>query len=94
MSRVDGLLLDLDGVLVVSWEQIDGAVGAIERLRRDRIPFRLITNTTTHSRHGLAERLVAGRALQLGEDDLIGCRVEYPVLALLPHLRLRVAGMS
>jgi HAD superfamily hydrolase (TIGR01458 family) len=59
VARVDGLLLDLDGVLIVSWEPIDGAVGAIERLRRDRIPFRLITNTTTHSRRGLAERLGA-----------------------------------
>ena len=57
MATVDGLLLDIDGVLAVSWEPIPGAVDAVAWFRRERIPFRLITNTTTHTRRGLAQTL-------------------------------------
>lgn len=88
MGRVDGLLLDLDGVLIVSWEPIDGAVGAIERLRRDRIPFRLITNTTTHSRRGLAERLGA-TGFDVQDDEIVTA-----VTATASHLRERHPGAT
>lgn len=54
---VDGLLLDIDGVLSVSWEPIDGAVETLAWLREKGIPFRLITNTTTHPRDALAHTL-------------------------------------
>ena len=54
---IEGLLLDIDGVLAVSWEALPGAVDAMQRLREDRIPFRLITNTTTKTRAGLAGTL-------------------------------------
>jgi len=57
MSRADGLLLDIDGVLAVSWKPLPGAVGAMATLRRDGIPFRLITNTTTKTRRDLANTL-------------------------------------
>jgi HAD superfamily hydrolase (TIGR01458 family) len=50
------LLLDIDGVLSVSWEPLPGAVEAMAWIR-DHVPFRLITNTTTHSRRELAETL-------------------------------------
>ena len=60
MVDVDGLLLDIDGVLAVSWEPIPGAVEAIETFRREGMPFRLITNTTTQTRAVLAETLRAG----------------------------------
>jgi HAD superfamily hydrolase (TIGR01458 family) len=54
---VDGLLLDIDGVLSISWEPIDGAIETLGWLREQRIPFRLITNTTTHPRDALAHTL-------------------------------------
>lgn len=54
---VEGLLLDLDGVLVVSWKPIDGAIDTIARLRERGIPFRIMTNTTSHSRVDLSEQL-------------------------------------
>jgi HAD superfamily hydrolase (TIGR01458 family) len=54
---IDGLLLDIDGVLAVSWEPLPGAVDAMGRLREDGIPFRLITNTTTKTRADLAGTL-------------------------------------
>jgi HAD superfamily hydrolase (TIGR01458 family) len=58
--NVDGLLLDIDGVLAVSWEALPGAVGTLAKLRERRLPFRLITNTTTQTRATLADTL--GRA--------------------------------
>ena len=57
---VDAVLLDIDGVLAISWEPIPGAIEALAHLRRKGIPFRLITNTTTHTRAALAETLRGG----------------------------------
>ncbi len=57
MQQIDGLLLDIDGVLAVSWVAIPGSVDALASLRDDGVPFRLITNTTTHSRNDLAATL-------------------------------------
>lgn len=57
MADIDGVLLDVDGVLTVSWEPLPGAVETLAWLRAHGIPFRLITNTTTHTRAALAETL-------------------------------------
>jgi HAD superfamily hydrolase (TIGR01458 family) len=54
---VDTVLLDIDGVLVTSWTAIPGAIGALAHLREASIPFRLLTNTTTHTREELAATL-------------------------------------
>jgi HAD superfamily hydrolase (TIGR01458 family) len=54
---VDGVLLDIDGVLTVSWEPIPGSIEALDLLRDRGLPFRLITNTTTHTRDALASTL-------------------------------------
>jgi HAD superfamily hydrolase (TIGR01458 family) len=51
------VLLDIDGVLVTSWEAIPGAIRTLERLRESSVPFRLVTNTTTHTRYELAATL-------------------------------------
>jgi HAD superfamily hydrolase (TIGR01458 family) len=65
---VDGLLLDIDGVLSVSWEPIEGAVETLGWLREQGIPFRLITNTTTHPRDALSGTLRdAGFAVEAAE---------------------------
>jgi HAD superfamily hydrolase (TIGR01458 family) len=60
LHDVDALLLDIDGVLAVSWEPVPGSIDAMTWVRRAGIPFRLITNTTTHTRADLAS--VLGRA--------------------------------
>ena len=57
MDNVDGLLLDIDGVLTLSWKPIPGAIPTVEWLRAEAIPFRLTTNTTTHTRTDLARTL-------------------------------------
>ena len=54
---VDGLLLDIDGVLAVSWDPIPGAIETLAWVRDQAIPFLLITNTTTHTRADLAATL-------------------------------------
>lgn len=55
--QVDGLLLDIDGVLSVSWEPIPGSIEAMRWIGEHGPPFRLITNTTTHTRKDLAVTL-------------------------------------
>lgn len=57
MADVEGLLLDIDGVLAISWVALPGAVETLAWLRREGPPFRLITNTTTHTRRALAATL-------------------------------------
>jgi len=70
MADVDGLLLDIDGVLAVPWEPIPGAIEAVKTFRRDGMPFRLITNTTTHTRVGLASTLRAG-GFDVEPDEIV-----------------------
>jgi HAD superfamily hydrolase (TIGR01458 family) len=55
--RFDAVLLDIDGVLAVSWEPLPGGVETVRWLRAHDVPFRLITNTTTHTRAALAATL-------------------------------------
>ncbi len=79
--RVDGLLLDIDGVLSISWQPIRGSVEAMETFRRAGLPVCLITNTTTHTRAALAETLGDG-----GFDVESG-RIVTAVTATADHLR-------
>jgi HAD superfamily hydrolase (TIGR01458 family) len=60
------LLLDIDGVLVVSWEPVPGAVDALRQVRNAGLPVRFLTNTTSRSRVAIAARL---RELGFGVDD-------------------------
>ncbi|MGH7508851.1 MAG: TIGR01458 family HAD-type hydrolase [Gemmatimonadales bacterium] len=52
-------LLDLDGTLYVGKAAVPGAPEALERLREQKIPHRLVTNTTSRSRTMLVQRLRA-----------------------------------
>lgn len=82
----DGLLLDIDGVLVTSWQALPGAVDAVAALRRAAVPFRLLTNTTTHTRAALAETLRdAGFDFQTHE-------IVTAVIATATYLRTNHAG--
>jgi HAD superfamily hydrolase (TIGR01458 family) len=57
VAAIQGVLLDVDGVLVVSWEPLPGAAETLRSLRDREFPFALVTNTTTLSRRSLARRL-------------------------------------
>jgi phospholysine phosphohistidine inorganic pyrophosphate phosphatase len=52
-----GYLLDLDGTLYSGDAAIPGAPEALARLRKQELPLRLVTNTTSRSRSMLVERL-------------------------------------
>ena len=51
------MLLDIDGVLYVGDEPIDGAHDALAELRQISAGLRLVTNTTSRSRNQVAEHL-------------------------------------
>jgi HAD superfamily hydrolase (TIGR01458 family) len=57
LEGVEGLLLDLSGVIYVQDEAVPGATEALERLRSHDIPIRLVTNTTMRPRRSILERL-------------------------------------
>ena len=57
LEDVEGLLLDLSGVIYVQDEAVPGAAEALERLRSAGIPIRLVTNTTMRPRRSILERL-------------------------------------
>jgi HAD superfamily hydrolase (TIGR01458 family) len=59
IASVDGLLIDIEGVLVLGNEVIPGAHEAMSALRARGIPFRFMTNTTNYCRDTLLERLRA-----------------------------------
>jgi HAD superfamily hydrolase (TIGR01458 family) len=57
LQGVEGLLLDLSGVIYVQDEAVPGAAEALDRLRSLNIPIRLVTNTTMRPRRSILERL-------------------------------------
>jgi len=59
MARVKAVLIDIDGVLTVSWRALPGAVAAMARLRQTEVGIRLVTNTTSRTRAWMATRLSA-----------------------------------
>jgi HAD superfamily hydrolase (TIGR01458 family) len=63
-------LLDLDGTLYSGDAAIPGAADALAHLRHGRVPFRLVTNTTSRSRRMLVERL-AGYGLSVRAEEIV-----------------------
>ena len=53
------MLLDIDGVLMVSWRPLPGAVEAVTRLRDAGFAVALVTNTTSRTRAWMASTLAA-----------------------------------
>ena len=65
---VGGVLFDIDGVLVTSWQPIPGAPEALAALGRGRIACSYLTNTTTRTRRQIADALsAAGMAVRPDE---------------------------
>ena len=57
LAEVEGVMIDLDGVLYVEDEAISGAVGAVAELRRRELVLRFATNTTSRPRRQIHARL-------------------------------------
>ncbi|MGH7542187.1 MAG: HAD-IIA family hydrolase [Gemmatimonadota bacterium] len=59
MGTIEALLIDLDGTLYVGNEPIPGALEAMHRLDRLRMPYLFTTNTSRKSRAAVVEALTA-----------------------------------
>ncbi|NNJ07151.1 HAD-IIA family hydrolase [Streptomyces sp. PKU-MA01144] len=70
MRRVGAVLIDIDGVLTVSFEPLPGAVAAMERLRERGVPLALVTNTTSRTRASVADAL-AGAGFPVTAGDIL-----------------------
>jgi HAD superfamily hydrolase (TIGR01458 family) len=55
LAGVGGLLLDLDGVIVLAGQPVPGAPEAVRELTRRGVPFRIVTNTSLVSRATLSK---------------------------------------
>jgi HAD superfamily hydrolase (TIGR01458 family) len=69
MQGISAVLLDIDGVLTVSWRPLPGAVEAVTRLRDAGFAVALVTNTTSRTRAWMASTLSAA-GLPVGIDDI------------------------
>lgn len=63
---VQGVLFDIDGVLVTSWKPIPGAVDAVHELNRRGIARAFLTNTTSRTCAQIAHSL---RAIGIDVDE-------------------------
>ncbi len=103
LCKVEGLLLDLDGVVHVGDAPLPGALEAVARLREAKLPFRFVTNTTRRPRRSVAARLAA-LGLVVAEDEIftpaslmrdqLASRGLAPLLLVHPDLREDFAGLA
>jgi HAD superfamily hydrolase (TIGR01458 family) len=68
--RIGGVLIDIDGVLTVSWQPLPGAVAALRQLRAAGLPLALVTNTTSRPRASIAAAL-AGAGFPVTAADIL-----------------------
>ncbi len=57
MGGMRAVLIDIDGVLTVSWQALPGAVRALRQIQDAGSAVRLLTNTTSHTRAEIGELL-------------------------------------
>src|SRR6201995_3109336 len=65
-----GVLFDIDGVLVTSWEPIPGAAEALRVLAENQIARSYLTNTTTRTRVQIAA-LLTEAGMDVTADEVI-----------------------
>jgi HAD superfamily hydrolase (TIGR01458 family) len=77
---IEGVLLDLGGVVYVGGDPLPGAIAALERLKGAGLPVRYLTNTTRTPRAGMLDKL-RGLGVPAGADELF-----MPAIAARRHL--------
>lgn len=70
LRNIEGLLIDVGGVLYQGDEAIKGSVEALARLRETGTSFRLLTNTTRTTRAALAHKL-RGFGFTVEEEEIV-----------------------
>lgn len=104
LSTVDGLLIDIDGVMMHGSKVIPGAPETLDSLRARGIPHCFMANTTTYCRLSMLERLRA-IGFQVEEEQLFtatyvaaeylrrqNAKSYYPLL--LPDAQLEFGGIE
>jgi HAD superfamily hydrolase (TIGR01450 family) len=71
---IGGVLFDIDGVLVTSWEPIPGAAATLRILADEQIARTYLTNTTTRTRVQIA-RLLTEAGMDVSPDDVVTAAV-------------------
>jgi HAD superfamily hydrolase (TIGR01458 family) len=67
---IRAVLVDIDGVLTVSWRPVPGAAEALGDLLARGLRIALVTNTTSRTRGWIAARL-AGCGFEVSADDIL-----------------------
>lgn len=67
---IGGVLFDIDGVLVTSWQPIDGAAQTLGVLADNEIARSYLTNTTTRTRAQIAD-LLTEAGMDVAADEVI-----------------------
>jgi len=70
LTHIDGLLLDMDGVLGESWRPLPGAAAAVAKLREAGLSLRVITSTTAKSRGDIGSGL-REHGFDFADEDLL-----------------------
>lgn len=67
---VRAALIDIDGVLTVSWQPLPGAVEALREIRESGLAVALVTNTTSRTRASIASTL-ADAGFPVAAEDIL-----------------------
>ncbi|KUO19261.1 HAD-IIA family hydrolase [Streptomyces dysideae] len=70
MESVRAVLIDIDGVLTVSWQPLPGAVEALREIREAGLGVVLVTNTTSRTRASIAGTL-ADAGFPVSAEDIL-----------------------
>ncbi|MGW5257680.1 HAD-IIA family hydrolase [Streptomyces sp. NPDC004012] len=70
MDAVRAVLIDIDGVLTVSWQPLPGTVEALREIRASGLAVALVTNTTSRTRASVAETL-SGAGFPVAAEDIL-----------------------
>jgi HAD superfamily hydrolase (TIGR01458 family) len=74
LTHIDGLLLDMDGVLGVSWRPFPGAAAAVTRLHAAGLPLRVLTSTTALARPRFGA-VLREAGFPFADDDILTASV-------------------
>ncbi|MGC9541242.1 HAD-IIA family hydrolase [Streptomyces sp. UG1] len=70
MGSVRAVLIDIDGVLTVSWQPLPGTVEALREIRAAGLGVALVTNTTSRTRASIA-RTLADAGFAVSAEDIL-----------------------